>query len=144
MYYPLLLKINELIAKMKDKGHKVGLFCGTRSFDEQAKLYAKGRTLPGAIVTNAKPGYSWHAYGLAADVVFIDKGKWSWDKKHPWSLLGKIGEDLGLEWGGRFDFRDFPHFELTNGLDISQARKTYLKTKNVIDVWELVEREGWA
>jgi D-alanyl-D-alanine carboxypeptidase len=36
-----------------------------RTFDEQAKLYAQGRTTTGPIVTNAKPGQSLHNYGVA-------------------------------------------------------------------------------
>ena len=41
-----------------------------RTMDEQAKLYAQGRTLPGAVVTRARPGQSPHNYGMAFDVCF--------------------------------------------------------------------------
>jgi hypothetical protein len=36
-----------------------------RTFQEQEMLYANGRTKPGKIVTKAKPGQSYHNYGLA-------------------------------------------------------------------------------
>jgi peptidoglycan L-alanyl-D-glutamate endopeptidase CwlK len=42
---------------------------GLRSYAQQAALFAQGRTKPGKIVTNARPGSSWHNYGLAIDVV---------------------------------------------------------------------------
>lgn len=29
-----------------------------------------------------------------------------------WFVLGDIGEELGLEWGGRWNQRDFAHFQL--------------------------------
>ena len=46
-----------------------------RSFDEQAKLYAQGRTAPGKIVTKAKPGQSYHNYGLAVDFALLLPGE---------------------------------------------------------------------
>src|SRR5690242_8742453 len=44
-----------------------------RSIEEQAKIYAQGRTTPGPIVTQAKPGSSFHNYGVAADCCFVGK-----------------------------------------------------------------------
>jgi peptidoglycan L-alanyl-D-glutamate endopeptidase CwlK len=45
------------------------IYCGRRTMEEQAALYAKGRTIIGKIVTKAKPGESYHNYGLAFDWV---------------------------------------------------------------------------
>ena len=42
-----------------------------RTWDEQNRLYQKGRTKPGRIVTNAKAGQSWHNYGFAFDIVLL-------------------------------------------------------------------------
>ena len=94
--------------------------CTYRSELEQAELYAKGRTAPGKIVTNAKPGQSLHntkrngnPAARAFDVVPIVAGKLVWDAKHPhWDKLGQIGESVGLKWGGRWKKPDRPHFEL--------------------------------
>lgn len=45
---------------------------GFRSFAEQDKLYAQGRTNKSKpIVTNARGGYSAHNYGLAIDFVIV-------------------------------------------------------------------------
>src|SRR5262245_29114210 len=41
--------------------------------------YAKGRTAPGSIVTNAKDNvHSWHGFGLAVDVIHATK-RWDAD-----------------------------------------------------------------
>lgn len=98
-----------------------------RTMDEQAHLWAQGRTLlddgtwsvVGATVTNAKPGESAHNYGMAFDICFDGK---TLEECYPpktdprWVRVGEIGENLGLSWGGprgekdRFTW-DRPHFE---------------------------------
>ena len=99
---------------------------GLRTNEEQAKLYAQGRTEPGAIVTFAPPGYSWHNFGLAFDVAF--KGA-TWAEMNTrawlplWNRIGVIGEFVGLEWGGRWAKPvDLPHFQYRGGLTLAQAR----------------------
>lgn len=93
----------------------------------QAWLYAAGRTREGKIVTNAKPGYGWHEYSRAFDVVILDAaGKAWWDApREQWDRIGAIGERLGLSWGGRFRFADLGHFEYTR-LDYADALKLEL------------------
>lgn len=80
-----------------------------RTWPEQAKIYAQGRSLPGPIVTKARPGFSWHNFGLAFDVAFLTGGKITWSG--PWQELGALGEKRGLVWGGRFPKPDEDHFE---------------------------------
>lgn len=59
-----------------------------RTCQEQARLYAQGRTTPGDIVTDAKPGQTPHEFGLAVDVVLIVDGQEVWDYRHPaWNRL---------------------------------------------------------
>ena len=118
---PIVQKRAELlIANMHKLGHNVTLHQGYRSIEEQNKLYAQGRTTPGAIVTNAKGGESFHNYGVAVDIVFVVNGHPSWSNNHPWTLLGIEGEKLGLEWGGRWvSFQDRPHFQLTGSYSLS-------------------------
>jgi len=92
---------------------------GLRTFAEQDDLYAKGRTAPGKIVTNAKGGQSYHNYGLAVDVVEIRNGQAIWDKN--WSTISKIGIRNGFEWGGNFkSIPDNPHFQMTLGYSIPE------------------------
>jgi len=84
---------------------------GYRSMDEQARLYAQGRTVPGKIVTMAKPGQSPHNYGLAVDCSFQKNGKLEYRdnlyaKVYP--IARKLGLELGADWT---TFKDKPHFE---------------------------------
>lgn len=81
-----------------------------RSINEQNKLYEQGRSTPGAIVTDAKGGSSFHNYGLAVDICNLVHGKpdWSFDM----STLVQIATKHKLEWGGCWVHRkDPPHFE---------------------------------
>ena len=87
---------------------------------EQTELYAKGRTTPGQIVTNAKAGESYHNYGLALDVVEIDDGIAVWDTD--WSGISEIGKRNGFEWGGDWTTPDKPHFQMTSGLSIADLK----------------------
>jgi peptidoglycan LD-endopeptidase CwlK len=99
--------------------------CIWRSNDAQAALYAQGRTTPGNIVTNAKPGTSRHnesAAGwpaaTAADMCPVIDGKPSWSKTGAtlaaWQKMGDIAEQVGLEWARNVPamMHDWPHFQL--------------------------------
>lgn len=102
-------------------GLDVLIYCTFRSPAEQAQLYAQGRTVPGAIVTNARPGESLHnavdAAGNPAarafDGVPMRAGKPVWAKGDPlWKTYGALGEKAGLEWAGRWiSFQEFPHLQ---------------------------------
>jgi peptidoglycan L-alanyl-D-glutamate endopeptidase CwlK len=90
----------------------VKCICGLRSFDEQAAIYAKGRTAPGKIVTKAPAGHSMHNFGLAIDLgVFSKDGKTYHGSHALYRELGPLGESLGFEWGGRWKFNDEPHYQ---------------------------------
>ena len=61
-----------------------------RSAAEQARLYAQGRTAPGPIVTHAKPGTSYHEFGLAFDVAVLKDGKPTWPNDVAlWTSIGE-------------------------------------------------------
>ena len=100
---------------------KIRITQGLRTFDEQAQLYAVGRTKAGKKVTNAKAGQSIHNYGLAVDMCLIIDGKtaswdtakdWDNDKIADWYECVKIFAKHGWEWGGNWrTFKDLPHFE---------------------------------
>lgn len=111
---------NRFLMMAKLAGIDLLVTCTWRSHDEQAALYAQGRTAPGRIVTRAKPGQSMHnftvngdAASLAIDVVPLRHGKPVWDANDPlWQQVGELGEKAGLEWAGRWKrFREFPHFQ---------------------------------
>lgn len=96
----------------KVKGIDLHITSGLRTFEEQQALYDQGRTKPGKIVTKAKPGTSFHNYGLAIDVIPIIDGKPDWNTKL-WPEISAIGKGLGFSWGGNWNggFVDLPHFE---------------------------------
>lgn len=106
--------------------------CTLRSFATQAALHAQGRTAPGRIVTNAKPGHSFHNFGLALDVVpteLLTLPNWGDSPEHQarsnalWAEVGAIGKRIGFRWGGDFSrLRDRPHFEWSAGLTLADLR----------------------
>lgn len=109
-------KANTLIKLCKAQDIDVLVTSTYRSIEEQNEIYAQGRTKPGAIVTNAKGGQSFHNHRVAFDVVPLVAGKAVWDNKELWEKIGKIGEAVGLEWGGRWkSFVDKSHFQFTQG-----------------------------
>ena len=118
LHPPFLALARQFLTDCEKAGHRLRVTFGYRTLDEQAKLYAQGRTAPGAIVTNAKPGQSAHNYAAAIDVVFLTKdSKANWNG--PWKDIGAIGEKLGLVWGGNFkNFPDRPHFEWAHWRDL--------------------------
>ena len=114
-----------------------------RSFEEQAELYAKGRTKLFdkngkrlGIVTKAKPGLSWHQYCLAIDYCLINKNNngLSWDivkdydkdGKSDWLEVAEIFKKHGWVWGGDWkSFKDYPHLEFPIKYNIREMLKKY-------------------
>jgi peptidoglycan LD-endopeptidase CwlK len=118
------LKALLLISKAAGAGVELLVTCTYRDDAMQARLYAQGRTTPGRIVTNAKPGQSLHNLRInglpaarALDVVPMVGGRPVWGTKGAdlalWMRVGEIGESCGLEWAGRWRgaLREFPHFQ---------------------------------
>lgn len=113
------------------KGIRLRFSQTLRTAEYQSGLYAQGRTKPGKIVTNAKPGQSIHEYGLAFDIVLLydrdGNGTFetaSWNEKEDFDKNGKkdwfevvdFFKERGWSWGGDFkSIYDSPHFEMTFG-----------------------------
>ena len=76
---------------IKAMGYEYKAISGNRSWDEQAKLYAQGRTLPGKKVTNAGPGYSNHNFGIAVDMGVFKEGKYVDENKPAEAELVHLG-----------------------------------------------------
>lgn len=116
----LQVPANRLLEHAYAAGIPLVVASGRRSLDAQKALYAQGRSSPGAIVTNVLPGRSRHEKGLAFDVAPLDPYApggmgdvlvpWPTDPAF-WGIIGRIGEGLGLTWGGRLPVPDYPHFE---------------------------------
>lgn len=111
-------KCQEFLDACKSQGINVVVTGTYRSFEEQDALYAKGRTIPGNIVTKAKGGQSLHNWRVAFDCVPVVNGVTMWNDDVLWSKLGQIGTRIGLDWGGTWSqFPDKPHFQYTLGYD---------------------------
>jgi peptidoglycan L-alanyl-D-glutamate endopeptidase CwlK len=132
--------VSAFLTEAKARGFAVGLHMGLRTFEEQDALYAKGRTIPGSIVTNAPGGLSWHNYGLAVDIVFKDaKGNWTWSESNDWDGLGVLGKMFGLEWGGDWtSFPDRPHFQMRGKIPTIRQAKEILFKDGLDALWSLV------
>jgi peptidoglycan L-alanyl-D-glutamate endopeptidase CwlK len=99
------------------------IYCTYRTYEEQEAEYAKGRTVAGKIVTNAKGGDSYHNWGRAFDCVPMVNGRAQWSDNALYDKIGSIGKSIGLEWGGDWKFKDRPHFQYTEGKTIAMIRK---------------------
>lgn len=102
---------------------------------EQEKIYAQGRTLPGGIVSDAKPGDSYHNWALAFDAVPVAyKALPNWNPTGPyWERIGAIGKNLGLTWGGDWSKPDKPHFQLT-AAPLSELKAYWKKFQAIMPV----------
>jgi hypothetical protein len=132
------------VALVAGRGVKFGFAQAFRTKAGQAAIWAIGRNETGAVVdrrkvvTWAAPGWSFHEYALAYDAVLLRpkpnaKGfyevEWSSladmdaDGIRDYLEIGLAGEEVGMEWGGRWrrGKTDEPHFEFTPDLPIEVA-----------------------
>ena len=101
-----------LVHKAAAAGISIKLISGLRSYAEQDALYAKGRTAPGPVVTNARAGFSNHNFGIAFDIGVFESGRYL-PESPKYKAVGVLGMDLGLEWGGNWKtIVDQPHYQL--------------------------------
>lgn len=108
----------EFLRECHGAGLDVLIYCTLRSLEEQASLYASGRSKPGRILTNAGPGESLHnpdaqGFAWAFDAVPLVGGKCLWNDAATIAKMGECGEFVGLEWAGRWRgaFREYVHFQ---------------------------------
>lgn len=111
-----------LIEKAGGQGIIIKVISAMRTYAEQDKLFAQGRTEPGDIVTNARGGFSNHNFGIAFDIgIFTgssdpEKAKTYVPESPVYKAIGALGTELGLEWGGNWKkINDQPHFQLRPG-----------------------------
>jgi len=120
-----------------------------RSPEEQAEIYARGRTklfdAQGnrlGIVTKAKPGLSWHQWSLALDFCLVNKNSVSWDitrdydkdGKADWIEVADIFKRNGYEWGGDWkSFKDYPHIQSPSKYTLKQMMKKYSDGDTFLD-----------
>ena len=139
-------KFKLLQKKCAQKGITIRATECLRTAKEQDALYAKGRTAPGPKVTNAsgKDAKSMHQWGVAVDIVIdMDTDKdGDVDIRDLYNVkllnvVGKIGESIGLEWGGSWkSIVDKPHFQLPDwGSTPAKLKAKYGTPKKFIATW---------
>lgn len=128
----LLPPVHERAKKFLDLAKADGIdllvTCTYRDFEAQERLFAQGRQLPGAIVTYAHGGDSWHNWRRAFDIVPMRAGKPVWSirghDRDLWMRVGELGQMCGLEWGGSWPRHpDFPHFQDRTGTTLLRLKK---------------------
>jgi peptidoglycan L-alanyl-D-glutamate endopeptidase CwlK len=94
-------RVRAWLAACVAQGLRPYIYEGARTLTRQAELYAQGRTVPGRIVTQAKPGRSFHNYGLAIDwvpLIYELGGGVSagWDEHRLYAWGADIGREFKL------------------------------------------------
>ena len=120
-------KCEEFIASCNKQDIDILITSTYRDAESQNALYAQGRTIAGAKVTNAKGGQSFHNWKVAFDFVPLVNGKAQWNDVALFTKCGEIAEKCGLEWAGRWvKFKELAHCQYTGGLKLAdfQAGKT--------------------
>lgn len=129
---PFRTKVEVYIARMKQKGITLCPVQCRRTIAEQNALYAKGRTAPGAKVTNAKGGQSPHNFGLAVDLCPVGRNGNLWWTA-PNALMRQLADEAkpsGLVPGYYFhSIHDPDHFE---DPDWRTRRTAWLKGKIMV------------
>lgn len=113
---------------------------GFRTKEYQDELYAKGRTKPGRIVTNAQ-GWQYqsqHQWGIAFDIAIKNEGH-----LYDMTYIRKVAQITkkhckSLGWGGDWsDFPDNPHFYLKKyGSNTFKLKGQFGTPENFMKTWK--------
>ena len=105
----------EFLGRCSEAGIPVMIIDTLRTQQEQEANLAKGVSwTPNSLHLPQKPDGKALAIDVCPYGVYQLHGpdKLAWDANEPaWQVLGKIGETLGLGWGGRWKQKDMGHFE---------------------------------
>jgi len=114
-----------------------------RTSEYQDRLFAKGRTAPGDIVTGLRGGQSPHNFRYAFDICRGDRGKDVYNDTDNFFLkCGIVWEEMGGEWGGRWTRPvDKPHFQFTGIYTDAQVKGNNGLLLNAMMPWEKQEQE---
>jgi peptidoglycan LD-endopeptidase CwlK len=123
---------DQLVQQAAEKGIVVVITDGFRSAEEQDRLFEKGRSTEGNIVTYARGGESLHNYGLAIDFALrTATQEVIWDMQYDgnqngvadWDEVVELTKVLGFDWGGDWArFKDYPHLQMDFGLTLADLQ----------------------
>lgn len=136
------LKLKLLMPEFKEKiqlllSNSVSTFRvtdGFRSMESQSKLYDIGRISKGRTLTNARPGFSFHNYGLAVDL--CQKSEKPYEES-AMREIGQLSQLYGLTWGGDFKSVDQPHVQIKTKITATEMFDIFLKS-GIEAVWTKV------
>lgn len=120
---PMLFIGQQIVKRMQDAGWPSKIYYHYRSPELQDKLYAKGRTVNGARVTDARAYQSPHNYYEAVDIVH-EALFWKAPVEY-WTTLQQVSRvvqeelDVFLKMGA--DWGDFAHIELYDWRNVRDA-----------------------
>lgn len=139
-HFRKLIKIAKRLGKKY--GVEIKLICGTRTWEEQDRLYSIGRTTEThrKPVTTVRGGYSRHNHKIAGDFGIFRDGKYL-DASEP-ELTTKIyrsiyneaeADGMKIIWGGNWkSFPDPPHFEYDVGKTMAEIRSLTRAGKSIV------------
>ncbi len=134
----LEVRVRLLLSNLATKGYSFEVVQGLRTYAEQDKLFAQGRSTPGQIVTKARGGQSNHNFGLAVDIAPLRNGKIDWNYREAFLAINDEAEKVGLLWGGDWGkFVDLPHVEL-RGPTLGECRALFTNG-GLESVWKSVK-----
>jgi peptidoglycan LD-endopeptidase CwlK len=134
LYPSFAAKVAKLLELCKSISIDILITDGLRNKEEQDKLYAKGRTESGKIVTNAKYPDSAHNWGIAIDFCQNIKGQEYTDEAF-FRKVGEFAESLGFEWAGRWKtFKELCHLQ-DKDFDVKELKSKYGTLENFLKTW---------
>lgn len=100
---------------------------GRKSLEEVNKLRREAG-LPSISEKENRQPITWttesaHMYGVAIDFVPLKNGKADWNDVELFKKVGQIAINLGLEWGGNWKVKDYPHIELKGWRNMKEQEK---------------------
>lgn len=140
LYQPFVMKLCDVLNACAARGWVYVATGGLRTWEAQDALYAKGRTAPGGIVTNARGGYSLHNFGIAVDFARdadLDRDGLQPDyRDESYRVLAEEAVREGLEAGYYWNLQggglrsDSPHVQWglkKRGISPSRLRQEYAR-----------------
>jgi len=154
LYPPIGTVLRQALSAARIQALHAYAFETWRSTERQAFLYAQGRTTDGARVTWVRPGFSYHEYGVAVDLVFDGSSRdgiqWAWEGKYAedhrvdYVALASIMKAHGFEWLGDRG-TEMAHFQVTFGFSTKQM-KQIVEAKGLLGLWaefdKIIEKNG--
>jgi peptidoglycan L-alanyl-D-glutamate endopeptidase CwlK len=136
-------RVRQLADSLLTQAITIRVTQGLRTWAQQLALYNQGRTAPGKIVTNAKPGYSAHNFGYAVDIVPMDGTLPDWNAGDAnWKAVLDAALNFGLAEGAQWrTFPDVPHLYLKElPADPDDTMRATYEAAGLGAVWEDINK----